>query len=69
MVSPRSTRPLPLTSTGVAAVLVRLSVAVVEVGVAVEELLEVIVAPAGFLPAAAAVLLMAPLSTSAWLIV
>ncbi len=69
MVSPASVRPLPLTSVGVPAVLVRARVAVRVVGVAVAEVLEVMVAPAGFLPAAVAVLVTAPVSTSFWLIV
>ncbi len=69
MVSPRSTRPLVLTSVGVAAVLVRFRVAVVEVAVLVEEPLEVIVVPAGFLPEAVAVLLTLPVSTSFWVMV
>ncbi|GAB2588485.1 hypothetical protein GCM10009593_29360 [Microlunatus antarcticus] len=68
MRSPASTRPLVFVSVGVPAVLVRVSVDVVEVGVAVEAAFEVTVAPAGFRPAAVAVLLTAPASTSAWVI-
>ena len=69
MVSPASTRPLPLTSTGVPAVLVSERVATLEVGVAVEELFEVTVPPAGLRPVAVAVLVTAPEFTSAWVIV
>ena len=69
MVSPASTRPLVLVSIGVAAVLVRERVATLEVGVAVEELVEVTVPPAGLRLVAVAVLVTAPEFTSAWVIV
>ncbi len=68
MVSPASTRPLPLTSTGGAACLSRLSVARVEVGVEVESGADVTAAPVGGDPVAVAVLLTEPLFTSAWVI-
>ena len=58
-----------LTSTGVPAVLVSASVAVVEVGVAVDDGFEVTVAPAGLRPVTVAVLATVPASTSAWVIV
>ena len=62
-------RPLVLTSVGVPAVLVSVAVAVVEVGVEVDEVFETTVVPAGFFPVAVAVLLTVPASTSAWVIV
>ncbi|GAB2588475.1 hypothetical protein GCM10009593_29340 [Microlunatus antarcticus] len=64
-----STRPLPFTSVGVPAVLVRLSVATVEVGVDVEDALEVTAALPGVRPVAVAVLATAPASTSPCVIV
>ena len=68
MVSPASTRPLVLTSVGVPAVLVRLRVATLDVGVAVQELGEVTAPPAGLRLVAVAVLLTLPEFTSAWVI-
>ncbi|GAB2588451.1 hypothetical protein GCM10009593_29300 [Microlunatus antarcticus] len=56
-------------STGPPADLVRLSVEVVAVGVEVAETLDVIRVPAGLRPVAVAVLLTAPASTSACVIV
>ena len=67
--SPASTRPLLLTSVGLVALLTSASVATVEVGVDVEEALELTVVPAGLRPVAVAVLLTVPASTSACVIV
>src|SRR4051812_13074156 len=66
MRSPASVRPLPLVSVGAPAVLVRVSVAVVEVGVEVLEAFDVAVVPAGVRAVTVAVLATAPASTSAW---
>ena len=67
--SPASTRPLPFTSAGVPAVLSRVIVASVDVGVDVLDGIEVTVPPPGFVPFAVAVLSTEPASTSAWVIV
>ncbi|GAB2588429.1 hypothetical protein GCM10009593_29260 [Microlunatus antarcticus] len=67
--SPASTRPLLLTSTGLLAVLVRLSAAAVLVAVVVESVLEVTRVPSGRAALALAVLVTAPASTWAWVIV
>ena len=70
MVSPASTRPLPLTSTGGAGLLVEaISVAVRVVGVVVVSVAEVTAGPVGGVPVAVAVLLTEPAFTSAWVIV
>ncbi len=68
MVSPASTRPLPLTSAGSPADLSRVMVAMVEVGVVVVSDGDVTAGPLGGVPEAVAVLMTLPLSTSAWLI-
>ena len=52
IVSPASTRPLPLTSLGVPADLTRVSVPIVEVGVLVESGDEAIAGPVGGVPLA-----------------
>ena len=65
ILSPRSVLPSPLTSL-TAADLVSWRAAEETTTVVVEELLDVTVAPAGFLVVAVAVLLTAPASTSAW---
>ncbi|GAB2588462.1 hypothetical protein GCM10009593_29320 [Microlunatus antarcticus] len=57
-----------LTSVGAPAVLVRVSVAVADVGVVVEETFDVTATFVGLRPAAVAVLTTAPASTSAWVI-
>ena len=62
-------RPLPLVSVGALADLVRFSVAVVAVDVEVDDGFEVTVVPAGLRAVSVAVLLTAPASTSAWVIV
>ncbi|GAB2588523.1 hypothetical protein GCM10009593_29430 [Microlunatus antarcticus] len=67
--SPVSVRPFPLASTGAPAVLVRVSVVTVLVGVAVAAAFDVTAVPAGLRPVAVAVLFTAPASTSAWVIV
>ncbi|GAB2588413.1 hypothetical protein GCM10009593_29230 [Microlunatus antarcticus] len=64
--SPASVRPFAFTSVGVPADFVRVRVAAVDVGVAVEEAFEVTVAPAGLRPVTRAVLATVPASTSAW---
>ena len=68
MVSPRSVLPSPLTSVATAD-LVSPRAGAWAMGVDVEELLDVIAAPLGFLPLAVAVLLTCPASTSAWVTV
>ncbi|GAB2588506.1 hypothetical protein GCM10009593_29400 [Microlunatus antarcticus] len=67
--SPASTRPLVLTSVGVPAVLVRLSVATADAWTAVDDAFEVTVVPPGVRAVTVAVLLTAPASTSPWVIV
>ena len=67
--SPASARPLPLTSTGAAAVLVSVTLGVVARGVLVLDGPEVSVAPVGSRAVARAVLATEPASTSAWVIV
>ncbi|GAB2588517.1 hypothetical protein GCM10009593_29420 [Microlunatus antarcticus] len=69
MVSPASTRPLVLTSTGVPAVLVSAMVATRSACVAVESVFDVTSALAGERPLTVAVLVTEPASTSAWVIV
>ena len=65
MVSPASVRPSPSTSTGAPAVFTRVSVAVGSVVVRVPEAGEATSAPDGSVPAATALLLTLPASTSA----
>ncbi len=67
MVSPASTRPLPLVSTGVPAVLTRPMVAAALVATELVSL-AVVAAPVGGVPVAVAVLDTLPESTSAWVI-
>ena len=57
-----------MTSTGVPAVLARVTDETVDVGVVVDDAFEVTVAFVGLLPVAVAVLFTAPASTSAWVI-
>ena len=64
--SPASTRPLPLRSVGVPALLTRASEAAFDVGVVVVALGEVTARPAGSVAVAFAVLVTAPASTSLW---
>ncbi len=67
--SPASTRPLSLTSTGVAACLSTVRVATRVVVVVVVSGADVTAAPVGGVPLAVAVLATEPESTSAWAIV
>jgi sortase (surface protein transpeptidase) len=67
IVSPASTRPLPLRSAGVPATLSRVNVALVSVGVDVESGAESIAGPVGGVPVAVAVLSTDPPFTSALL--
>ena len=68
-VSPASTRPLLPVSTGVSALLARVSAAAAETGVEVVEAADPTGAPAGVRPLAVALFTTAPASTSAWVMV